>query len=110
MVVIWRGAEFSQAAKRAIVKSIQTDAEIIKGEAVQRAPLDESTLRGSATVTDIKNGAEVSFNTPYAVIMHEWEGYTPSHPGTGPGYLRQPLLDNQDKISENIKKAIESAI
>jgi hypothetical protein len=65
------------------------------------------TLRNSGAVTETKTGAEVSYNTPYAVVMHESQSYTPSHEGTGPNYLRQPLLDNEDRFHKGIEADIK---
>lgn len=110
MVVFWQGDALASAARKAAIKAIQRDAEIIKGLAVEKAPIDEGPLRNSATVTDTENGAEISFNTPYALVMHEWQGYTPQEPGTGPGYLRQPLLENLDLIQKDVTKAIRSVL
>jgi hypothetical protein len=87
-------------------------AEVVKGEAVNLAPLNieepRGALRNSATVTDLKNGAEISFNTPYAVVMHESESYIPSHAGTGPGYLRQPLLESEDQYYADVAAAMKA--
>lgn len=102
--VEWKGPLVSAAVRAEALVVARKTAEIVKGKAVDKAPLDESTLRNSATVNDIPQGAEISFNTPYAVVMHEWEGYTPSHPGTGPNYLRGPLLAAEKEYHDNLKK------
>lgn len=83
-------------------------ADVVKGEAVNRAPLDEAALKGSAAVTDLPNGAEVSFNTPYAVVMHESRNYTPSHSGTGPNYLRGPLLEEEEAYHKAVADALKA--
>ena len=104
----WNGDRIAKAAMQAAIEICQMTAKVVKGEAVNRAPLDESTLRGSATVTDLKNGAEISFNTPYAVVMHESQNYTPSHAGTGPNYLRGPLLENEEKFHADVAAAMKA--
>lgn len=101
--VEWRGDALTARARSAALEVARATAEKIKGQAVNRAPLDTGALRNSATVTRIENGAEISFNTPYALIMHEKE-YIPSHPGTGPNYLRGPLLEEEDKFLEDVRK------
>lgn len=101
--VEWKGAAVAAAVKQLAIQLARDTAEAVKGESVDLAPLDESTLRNSATVNDIPMGAEISFNTPYAVVMHESENYTPSHPGTGPNYLRGPLLKAEGKYHRDLQ-------
>lgn len=112
--VEWHGDILAKAAEQAAVEVARMTAETVKGKAVDLAPLNmdtpAGTLRNSATVTDIKNGAEISFNTPYAEVMHEWEGYTPSHEGTGPNYLRQPLLDAEDQFHKDVAAAMKAIL
>ncbi len=81
-------------------------AEAVKGDAVNVCPIDTGALRGSATVNNISNGAEISFNTPYAEKMHE-ANYMPSHPGTGPNYLRGPLMEKEKAFQAALKAAIK---
>ncbi len=102
-VAFWAGEALEKHIAQAALEVARATAEKIKGQAVNRAPLDTGALRNSATVTRIENGAEISFNTPYALIMHEKE-YTPSHTGTGPNYLRGPLLEEEDKFLEDVRK------
>ena len=83
-------------------------AETVKGKAVNRAPLEDGTLRNSATVTELEREAEISFNTPYALVMHESQNYTPSHAGTGPNYLRGPLLEAEDQYHADIASALKA--
>ena len=85
-------------------------AEIVKGAAVNLCPVESSQTRNSATVTELEKGAEISFNTPQAAWLHESENYTPSHAGTGPNYLRQPLLDNEDKYHKDVADAIKGVL
>lgn len=99
----WQAEAVAKHIEQAALEIARATAEKIKGQAVNRAPLDTGALRNSATVTKIENGAEISFNTPYALIMHEKE-YTPSHTGTGPNYLRGPLLEEEDKFLEDVRK------
>jgi len=106
--VEWNGDRLTRAAAEAAREIASQTAEIVKGEAVNKAPLDDSPLRNSATVNEVGNGSEISFNTPYAVKMHESENYTPSHPGTGPNYLRQPLLDAEDQYHKDIADALHA--
>jgi len=112
--VEWHGDRLVAAAQQAAHEVAQMTAETVKGKAVDLAPLNmdtpAGTLRNSATVTELKNGAEISFNTPYAVVMHESESYTPSHAGTGPNYLRQPLLDAEDQYHKDVAAALKAIL
>ena len=105
--VEWKGDALAKLAEEACIEVARQTAEIVKGEAVNRAPLEDGPLRNSATVTELENGAEISFNTPYAVVMHESQNYTPSHAGTGPNYLRGPLLENESKYHDDIAAALK---
>ena len=110
--VEWNGDRLAAAALQAALEVARMTAEEVKGKAVDLAPLNmdtpAGTLRNSATATELKKGAEISFNTPYAVVMHESENYTPSHAGTGPNYLRQPLLDAEDQYHKDVAAAMKA--
>lgn len=97
----------ADAARQKCLDVARDTAEIIGGEAHNRAPLEDSPLRNSMEVTDIENGAEISFNTEYAVVMHESQNYTPHTPGTGPNYLRGPLLEAEDQYHQDIAAALK---
>lgn len=101
----WQAEAVAKHIEQAALEIARATAEKIKGEAVNRAPIDTGALRNSATVTNIEKGAEISFNTPYALVMHEKE-YTPSHAGTGPNYLRGPLLEAEKQFQEDVKKIL----
>lgn len=106
--VEWRGDRLMAAAKQAALEVAQQTAEIVKGKAVDLCPLDSSQTRNSATVTEVEKGAEISFNTPQAAWLHESQNYTPSHVGTGPNYLRQPLLDEEEAYHEAVAAALKA--
>ena len=82
-------------------------AETVKGLAVDLCPVESSQTRGSATVTELEKGAEISFNTPQAAWLHESQNYKPSHAGTGPGYLRQPLIESEEQYREDVAAALK---
>ena len=93
----WRIKEAVKIAEEAALKALRTGAEGILTEAVDAAPVDTGTLRRSGTVTvggipdaakvyeaaeagtDQKDGGTIgkekavyiSFNTPYALVVHE---------------------------------------
>lgn len=106
--VEWHGDGLAAAAKQAALEVARMTAKEIKGKAVDLCPLDTSQTRNSATVTDLAMGAEISFNTPQAAWLHESQNYTPSHAGTGPGYLRQPLLDEEAAYHQAVADAMKA--
>lgn len=106
--VEWHGDALAKLAGEACEEVARMTAETVKGEAVDLCPVDTSQTRQSATVTEIPKGAEISFNTPQAAWLHESQGYTPSHAGTGPNYLRQPLLDAEDQYHKDIADALKA--
>ena len=108
--VDWNGDRLVAAARQAAFEVAQMTAETVKGESVNLCPVESSQTRNSATVTELKDGAEISFNTPQAAWLHESENYTPSHAGTGPNYLRQPLLEAEDKYIQDVADAVKAVL
>ncbi len=106
--VEWHGDRLTAAAKQAALEVARMTGETVKGKAVDLCPVETTQTRGSATVTELEKGAEISFNTPQAAWLHESQNYTPSHIGTGPNYLRQPLLDSEDEYHKDIAAALKA--
>ena len=115
--VDWKGDALAKLAEEAVLGIARQTAETVLGVSKDRCPLSDETtvpggphgaLRGSGTVTEIERGAEISYETPYAVVMHESQNYTPSHPGTGPNYLRGPLLEAEDQYHKDIADALKA--
>ena len=106
--VDWRGDRLIAAAQQAALETARMTAETVKGKAVDLCPVDTAQTRNSATVTELQKGAEISFNTPQAAWLHESQNYRPSHAGTGPGYLRQPLLDEEDQYQKDVAAALRA--
>ena len=106
--VEWHGDRLVAAARQAALEVARQTAEIVKGKAVDLCPVESSQTRGSAAVVEVENGAEVSFNTPQAAWLHESHNYTPSHAGTGPNYLRQPLLDEEQAYHQAVADAMKA--
>ena len=106
--VEWHGDRLIAAAQQAAHEVAQQTAEIVKGKAVDLCPVESSQTRNSATVAGLEKGAEISFNTPQAAWLHESQNYTPSHTGTGPNYLRQPLLDEEDQYQKDVAAALKA--
>lgn len=108
--VEWHGDRLASAARQAAKDVARMTADIVKGESVDRCPLETSQTRNSATVTELRKGSEISFNTPQSLWLHESENYTPSHEGTGPNYLRGPLLENEEKYYADVAAAMKAIL
>ena len=106
--VEWHGDALVRLAEEACTKIARMTGEIVKGEAVDLCPVESSQTRNSLTVTEIPHGAEVSANTPQAAWLHESQNYTPKTPGTGPNYLRQPLLDAEGQYHKDIADGLKA--
>jgi hypothetical protein len=106
--VEWHGDRLAAAAKHAALEVARMHADVVSDEMVNRCPLESSQTRGSKTVTETPNGAEVSFSSPQVVWLHESENYTPSHAGTGPNFVRGPLLESEDQYHKDIAAAMKA--
>lgn len=84
----------------------------LMAEAVDRSPWDVGTLAGSAAVESASNpeeGAAVTFDTPYAVRLHEHPEYnfsTKSNPNAQGKWLENAALENKDELGKIIAKQV----
>ena len=106
--VDWKGDRLIAAAQQAAKEIAVDTADIVLQKARDLCPLETSHTRESGTVTEQEKGAEVSFNTPQAAWLHESQGYKPSHAGTGPGYLRQPLIESEEQYNKDVAAALQA--
>ncbi len=136
----WRTKEAVEIVVKAGLKALRTGGENILTHSIDDAPVESGTLRRSGTVTvgalpdsaAVYEAAEagkehkgaftkelgkeatvfVSFNTPYARIMHEHLGYKPKLAG-GPKYLESNFKKLKRKTQQyaqlQIKKALRKA-
>jgi len=81
---------------------VRKQAEVIRDDAAQRAPIDQGALRASGVVKMHNDKASITavieFDTPYAVVQHE--NLTFNHPrGGGPKYLENAMMQaNPDEL------------
>lgn len=93
----WKGEQITGSLDDAIRDALQAGGELLRDAAVERTPIETSTLRGTAKVSTDGEKAAVSYNTRYARRQHEEIGW--NHPGGGEAkFLENALLDNQDTI------------
>jgi hypothetical protein len=108
----WFGDGLAESIRAAGLKELPRQAERLLTAAKKEAPVDTGDLMRSGTVTMSIAGqggqAEVSFNTPYAVVQHENMGF--AHPHGKAKYLEDPLRAMSPSIFEAIRKAQEAAL
>lgn len=101
----WKGDQVTGSLDDAIQNALQAGGELLRDAAVERTPIETSTLRGTAKVSTSDTQAAVSYDTVYARRQHEEIGW--NHPGGGEAkYLENALLDNQDKILDAMGKEL----
>jgi hypothetical protein len=67
-------------------------------------PVDKGPLKASAKKTAIVNGWRISYNTPYAIFVHERPG--PRHfnpPSACWKYLERAVNETQNELYQNMK-------
>lgn len=108
-----RFAGIARAVRADLVSGENLAAERLKTLAVDRSPWDVGTLAGTAAVVaaqDPDTGAAVTFDTPYAVRLHEHPEYnfsTDSNPNAQGKYLEGAAADNKDELGAIIAKQVD---
>jgi len=101
--------QIDAAYNLAIKTAVSRTGELVRGEAVRRAPIDTSALRQSGDTTETYSVADVTtvgiyFDLPYARRQHE-ENY--NHPKGGEQYyLKNALEMNKITLLSEIKKQL----
>lgn len=85
--------------------------EMLRRDSNATCPIDTGTLRNSARVTATGSNATqarstVSYNTPYAVVVHEKVGLTFQGPGRHK-WLQLTAMEQQAKYAQTIADAIK---
>lgn len=96
--------EASRLIRKAAAEGLADAAEVVKQEAVQRAPLENGELRNSAGTAAEDLEAVVYFDTPYAVRQHEEVGY--HHQDGQAKYLENAVVATQSTVAAMIATAI----
>jgi hypothetical protein len=94
---------------RAAVGYLEAWMDDVLGEAQRIAPLDEGTLRGSASRETTRHGQHVEvvgyFSTPYAARQHEELGW--QHPKGGQAkYLEAPFKSALPRLQPGLARAV----
>lgn len=77
----WKGGQFVGAARVGAINGVNAAIERLRGHSVEKAPVDQGDLRGSAMVVQASPSqnnptAVLVFDEPYAAAQHEHEEYT----------------------------------
>jgi hypothetical protein len=90
--------------ERRTQRGLLTAALFIEGEAVKNAPINIGNLRGSSYVYALEDGAEVGFESDYAVYVHEVDN---DYGGGEWKYLQRAVDENTSIILDIIRKDAE---
>ena len=107
----WYGAEVEAKAHAAAESGLQHAAEHLLEESRRIVPIDTGILSKSGVASHEGTTAAVSYDTPYAVAVHE--DMTAAHqPGRQAKYLETPLNELHDKllgiVADEIRRSLGS--
>lgn len=110
-VVKWEGPKVVRAARKAAFKAIQQAVRDLKTEANDRCPHDEGTLMRSGVESsdEAQMVGAVSYDTPYAVRLHEHPEYNFQQGKEGKWLENAASRRSQDYL-DWISKAIDEAL
>jgi len=107
----WSGAAAVRQIRTHAARGLLLGAEHVLDEASRLVPIDEGTLQRSGTVSVDPSAlkAAVSYDTPYAVPVHE--RLNARHlPGRRAKYLEIPMADEAPVVGELIAATIRRGI
>lgn len=107
----WSGDAVLRAERAGAAAGLRAAAEHVLQRSRQRVPIEEGTLErsGVASVDEQQLAAAVSYDTPYAVRVHE--DMTAQHDaGRSAKYLEQPLLDEAGTVAHIIAAAVRRSL
>lgn len=99
------------AMKKAAARGVAIAAEHVLGESNKKAPIEESTLIRSGTVSNDPENlrAAVTYDTPYAVKQHEDMGLR-HDAGREAKYLENAMNAERATVQQIIAKTIKGAL
>lgn len=116
----WKGLQMIGATKRGAVTGVNRAAIRLEGHSVEKAPVDQSNLRGSAntvpaTEAQANPTAVLVFDEPYAAVQHEDEtlNHTQGAAGEPAGeakYVSSNFAEHRDEYRDIIGKGIQDAL
>jgi hypothetical protein len=108
--VVWNDRVVSSIVANAAADGLSDAAEFILEEANRKVPHDEGNLQrsGSPSVDPSKMEAVVSYDTPYAVRLHEHPEYN-FQKGREGKWLENTMRDKRDEALVHIANKIRQA-
>lgn len=108
--VSWKGQQVAQLVKKAAFHALEDVGEFILDEANKDVPHDEGTLQASGIVTgdSDKMHVAISYDTPYAVRLHENPQYR-FQKGRKGKWLENAVKVNAQQIKDYVGKKIQEA-
>jgi len=99
----FNGTKLTGAALNGATRGVNLAIERLRGHSVERAPIDQGDLRGSATTEHAQPGqakptAVLVFDEPYAAVQHQDESlnHTPGAAGEPAGEARYVAKNYED--------------
>lgn len=99
--VTWRGALVQKLVAEAAADGATIAAIRLLEDAQERVPFDDGTLRDSAVVTTDGDTAVVSYDTPYAIRLHENPQYNFQGQGEGK-WLENAVARREPRAAEDM--------
>ncbi|GLW53970.1 minor capsid protein [Kitasatospora phosalacinea] len=109
--VTWTGDVVLRAERAGAARGLLAAAEHVLQRSRQLVPIEEGTLErsGVASVDEQQLTAAVSYDTPYAVRVHE--DMTARHdPGRSAKYLERPLSEESGTVEQIIAAAVRRVL
>ncbi|MEX2984575.1 hypothetical protein [Streptomyces sp. C36] len=107
----WNGAAATELMRRAAARGLLLGAEHVLAASRQRVPINEGTLErsGAASVDEQSMTAAVSYDTTYAVRVHEDMNARHS-PGRSAKYLESVLPEVSGEVQALIAAQVRRAL
>lgn len=107
----WNGQVVENATKKDAIKALRLGAEFLLTEAIKTTPKDEGILIQSGKVSHDESRIEafVSFDTPYAVRLHEHPEYNFQNGRRGK-YLEKTLNEQSQNLANLIAQIMRNSM
>ena len=104
----WHGDDAEDKIKDNVMKALRMSAEFLLTETIKTTPKDEGLLIQSGKVShdDSRVEAVVSFDTPYAIRLHEHPEYNFQNGRRGK-YLERTLNEQRQNIANLIAQVMQ---
>lgn len=107
MLLKWRGKEVKAATREGVADALHRGTEHLLGKSNETVPYEEGTLQASGhTDVDVEDGlGVVSYDTPYAVRLHENPQFNFQHGRRGK-WLQLTFQEEQREVGRIMEHAV----